>query len=234
MKRLIFLQICLYSTVAAIAQNIVVEGTTPNLFVNHTVVAKENFYSIGRLYNQLPKEIASFNSLTLEKGLSIGQLVKIPLNEQNFAVDNKAGEGEKLVPVTHKVVKGENIFKIGTACNITAQSIRQWNLLSSDNVAVGASLVVGHLKVKVTESKLAAGKNAVAPSVVVKPALIAAPKPVAPAPVKDVPVEVANTIPKSNGAFSTIETKKAEVIEPAKEPLKKSVVVVEKIGRAHV
>lgn len=227
MKRLIFLQICLYSTVAAIAQNIVVEGTTPNLFVNHTVVAKENFYSIGRLYNQLPKEIASFNSLTLEKGLSIGQLVKIPLNEQNFAVDNKAGEGEKLVPVTHKVVKGENIFKIGTACNITAQSIRQWNLLSSDNVAVGASLVVGHLKVKVTESKLAAGKNAVAPSVVVKPALIAAPKPVAPAPVKDVPVEVANTIPKSNGAFSTIETKKAEVIEPAKEPLKKSVVVVE-------
>ena len=188
MKRLFLLLISLYMTVGAIAQNIEVEGTAPNLFVTHTVVPKENFYSIGRLYNQLPKEIAAFNSLTLEKGLSIGQLIKIPLNEQNFAIDNNAGEGEKLVPITHKVVKGENIFKIGTACNVTAQSIRQWNLLSSDNVAVGASLVVGHLKVKATESKLAAGKNAIAPSVVVKPAPVAAPKP-APASVKDVPVD---------------------------------------------
>ena len=227
MKRLFFLLISLYITVAAIAQNIVVEGISPNLFVIHTVVPKENFYSIGRLYNQSPKEIATFNNITMEKGLSIGQHIKIPLTEQNFAVDNKAAEGEKLVPVTRKVAKGENIFKIGTACNITAQSIRQWNLLSSDNVAVGASLVIGHLKVKATESTLAAGKNAVAPSVVVKPAPVAIPKPAVPAPLKDVPVEVAGTTPKNNGGFSAIETKKTEVPEPAKEPVKKAVAAVE-------
>ncbi len=227
MKRLIFLLISLYMTLAAMAQNLVVEGVAPNLFVSHTVFAKENFYSIGRLYNQSPKAIATFNNITMEKGLSIGQHIKIPLNEQNFSTDDKAGEGEKLVPVTHKVAQGENIFKIGTACNVTAQSIRQWNLLSSDKVAVGASLVVGHLKVKGSESKLAAGKSATEPSVIVKSVPVAVPKPVAPATVKDVPVEVASTTPKKEGGFSTIEVKKPEVPEPAKEPVKKVVAVVE-------
>ena len=31
----------------------VAEGITPNLYINHTVASKENFYSIGRIYNVL-------------------------------------------------------------------------------------------------------------------------------------------------------------------------------------
>ena len=55
--------------VVAVAQDnvLVVEGVSPGLYINHTVAAKENFYSIGRMYNVSPKDIAPFNKLKIEK-----------------------------------------------------------------------------------------------------------------------------------------------------------------------
>jgi LysM repeat protein len=44
----------------------------------HTVSPKETLYSIGRLYNVHPKELASFNNISFDKGLSEGQVIKIP------------------------------------------------------------------------------------------------------------------------------------------------------------
>lgn len=44
----------------------------------HKVVAKENWYSVGRLYGMSPKDIAAYNGLGLENGLKIGQVIKIP------------------------------------------------------------------------------------------------------------------------------------------------------------
>ena len=69
-----------------LAQNkpLVIEGVSPNFYLIHTVQAKENYYSIGRMYNISPKEIAPFNKLQLEKGLSLNQVIKIPLQEVNF------------------------------------------------------------------------------------------------------------------------------------------------------
>src|SRR3954464_6651255 len=127
------------------SQNLTVEGSTPNLYITHTVAPKENFYSVGRLYNQNPKAIAAFNNLVMEKGLTIGQKVKIPLTEQNLDVTDDANAGGA-VPLTHIVGKSETLSKIGADLNVPAQSIKQWNSLSSDNIAPGTPLVVGHLK----------------------------------------------------------------------------------------
>ena len=80
------------------AQNksIVVEGESPNLFITHKVAAKENYYSIGRIYNISPKEVAPFNNLVLENGLSLGQSLKIPLVATNFL---QTGNAAPLRPV---------------------------------------------------------------------------------------------------------------------------------------
>src|SRR4051794_36903718 len=126
------------------SQNLTVEGAAPDLYITHTVAPKENFYSVGRLYNQNPKAIAAFNNLVMEKGLTIGQKVKIPLNDQNLDLSKDANAGEA-VPLTHIVGKNETVSKIGSDLNVPPQSIKQWNKLSSDNIAPGTPLVVGHL-----------------------------------------------------------------------------------------
>ena len=209
------------------SQNLIVEGVAPNLYLNHTVFAKENYYSIGRLYNQSPKAIAEFNNLVMEKGLSIGQKIKIPLNAQNFESVEKPTEGEVLVPLKHVVVKGENIFKIGTQYNTTAIAIREWNLLSSDIVAVGAPIIIGRLKVNSRESKLASGKNVTSSPVIPKPTSPNVPKELPSVPVKEEAVTVASTLPptpkKSDATSGTIEPKKnTNVVTIIHEPSKKT------------
>jgi LysM repeat protein len=44
----------------------------------HTVAAKESLFSIGRLYNIHPRELAAYNNIPFETGLTIGQVLKIP------------------------------------------------------------------------------------------------------------------------------------------------------------
>jgi hypothetical protein len=85
--------------VQAQSGNLVVQRDANGLFLYHTVAPKENFYSIGRLFNISPKVIAPFNGLQLAGGLSIGQKIKVPLQEQNFTTVRKAAPGEVLVPL---------------------------------------------------------------------------------------------------------------------------------------
>lgn len=194
------------------AQNLIAEGTAPNLYISHTVAPKENFYSIGRLYNQAPKAIATFNSLAMENGLKIGQHVKIPLNASNFDITGQSAAGESLMPLTHVVAKSETLFKIGTDFKVPAQSLKQWNNLSSDNITPGAPLIVGHLKIKGDQTAVSSVKANAATNTTVavtKPEQ----KTTAPA-VKDEPVVVAPPAQKEekkdDKTFSSIETKKAE------------------------
>ncbi len=127
-------------------QNLTVEGTAPDLYVTHIVAPKENFYSIGRLYNQAPKSIAALNKIVMEKGLTIGQRIKIPLNAQNFDAGENTNTGQTGIPLTHIVARSETVFKIAKDNNVTAEQIRKWNHLSSDHIAPGTPLVIGHLK----------------------------------------------------------------------------------------
>lgn len=159
MRKLLVVVLFLNFILIAKSQSLTVEGTAPDLYVTHTVAPKENFYSIARLYNQPPKSIASYNKIVMEKGLTIGQKIKIPLNDQNFNVSNNADPGETLIPITHIVGKNETLFKIAGNNNETAELIRKWNNLSSDNIAPGTPLTIGHLKVKGAQSSVSSVKN---------------------------------------------------------------------------
>ena len=139
------------------AQNksIVAEGETPNLFITHKVAAKENYYSIGRIYNVSPKEVAPFNNLVLENGLSLGQSLKIPLVASNFLQIGNAADGEVLVPVYHIVEGKEGLFRISTHFNkLPIETLKKWNNIKGDGVANGTKLIVGYLKVKKDLSSL--------------------------------------------------------------------------------
>src|SRR3712207_1344183 len=70
---------------------LLVQSNSKGLYFSHTVHPKENFYSVGRLYNLPPKEIAAFNALDMNAGLSVGQTVLIPLTAANFSQTKNTG-----------------------------------------------------------------------------------------------------------------------------------------------
>lgn len=154
---------------------LMITGTGDNLYLTHTAAAKENFYSIGRLYNISPKEIAPYNNLSMDKGLSIGQTIKIPLKAMNFSQTGTAAADEVVVPVYHAVQPKETLFQLSTHYNkVPVASIKSWNNLSGDAVNPGQNVIVGYLKVKKSLSALAQSGTAPAP---VASAPVAATKP---------------------------------------------------------
>jgi len=150
-------------SLVAKSQNLTVEGTAPNLYITHIVAPKENFYSVSRLYNQAPKSIASFNKIVMEKGLTIGQHVKIPLTAQNFDGGGSNTANGTNIPLTHIVSKSETLFRIGSSLHVAAESIRKWNHLTSDNIAAGTPLIIGYLKTDNSQNTAAAIKNNTTP-----------------------------------------------------------------------
>lgn len=132
------------------------EGVSPNLFINHVVAAKENYYSIGRIYNISPKEIAPYNNLKMETGLNLEQVLKIPLNSSNFFQNGKAAADETFVPVYYAVKEKEGLYRVAVNHNnLPLETLKKWNNISDDAIQVGARLVVGYLKVKKELSYLA-------------------------------------------------------------------------------
>lgn len=159
MKRA-FLFVCLFVvSLAGFAQTtpLIVQVDNSNTpYLIHTVGPKENYYSIGRIYNISPRVYAPYNGLELTVPMSIGKQVKIPLNEVNFWQTGTRKENETVVPLYHVVKQGESMAKISQLFKTDNSSLRSWNNLNSDGVTVGSKLIIGFLKVDKTLSPLAA------------------------------------------------------------------------------
>ena len=144
MKKLSALAIIFITTVSVtIAQpgELLIKNSDKGLYLDHKVAAKENFYSVGRLYNVPAKEIAAYNKLDMNKGLNLGQMIRIPLTSANFSQSGNDG-----TPVYYKVGEKEGLMKVSNANNkVTLESLRNWNHLNGDNVNVGSKLIIGFL-----------------------------------------------------------------------------------------
>ncbi len=137
------------------AQHLMVQGSGGNLYLTHTTAPKENFYSIGRIYNSSPREFAPYNNIPLDKGLSLGQTVKIPLTG-NFTQTNNVGVDEVAVPVFHKTAAKETLSTLSSKYNkVSPATLKTWNNLKSDAIAPGQDIIIGYIKVKKELSPLA-------------------------------------------------------------------------------
>lgn len=122
-------------------EELMLKSGEKGFFVEHKITAKENFYSIGRMFNVPPKTLASFNSLDMSKGLSIGQVIRIPLIEENFSQNVNEG-----MPLYAAVSEKENLTKVSNGYNkVSVENLKMWNKLSSDNAGSHKSLIVGFL-----------------------------------------------------------------------------------------
>ena len=142
MKKFFLLATILFCCSVVFAQDeLLIHNSDKGLYLVHTVQPKENFYSIGRLYNIYPKDIESFNSLDMKKGLNIGQAIKIPLNATNFS--QKASNGR---PVYYVVGEKEGLYRVSVKNKgVLMADLRKWNHLANDNITTGKKLIVGYL-----------------------------------------------------------------------------------------
>jgi len=161
--RTIFLVLLTCISLSLAAQSTLqVQGISPNLYVVHTVVSKDNWYSIGRLYNLSPKELAPFNNLPMERPLEIGQQIRIPLRTENFSQDNQKEADEVFVPVYYVVKEREWMYRISQNNNkVPIERLEQWNNVTNGDIKPGMELIVGYLKVKPSQSALASQSTTV-------------------------------------------------------------------------
>src|SRR5438067_692624 len=141
MKKFLLLTLVSLLCSWSFAQELIARHNEKGLYLVHTVAPKENFYSLGRLYNLPPKDIAASNGLAMEKGLSIGQIVSIPLTASNFSQEKITGH-----PVYYVVGEKEGLYRVSVNNNkVLMANLRKWNDLKSDNISTGQKLIVGYL-----------------------------------------------------------------------------------------
>ena len=125
--------------------------------ITHTVGQKESLSSIGRLYNINGRELANYNKIDYDKGLSLGQVLKIPAKSVNTdvpippppakpvaEVKPVAVAVEKGNTIYHTVEKKQTLYAVSKLYNITIADIKKWNSLTSDALSEGLKLIVGY------------------------------------------------------------------------------------------
>jgi LysM repeat protein len=133
-----------------------VQGISPSLYLSHTITPKETWFSIGRLYNLTPREIAAYNNSNLTEVLKVGQVLNIPLTAGNFSQDGQRAADEVFVPVYYTVQPKEWMYRISVNHNkVPIESLEAWNHVKNDELKVGMNLIVGYLKVRTGQSSYA-------------------------------------------------------------------------------
>ena len=94
--------------------------------ITYVVKRGDSLYSIAKKYNTNVTRITNLNNLTTSN-LSIGQILKIPSNEEENV---------------YIVKKGDNLYSIARTYNTTVQSIKNKNNLTSNNLSIGQKLII--------------------------------------------------------------------------------------------
>ncbi len=111
-----------------------IETVNGKPFIIHQVDPKETLYSISRKYGVAVALIREENP-TVDAGLSVGQMVKIPYTPRTKP---KIGDAS----ITHKVAAKETLFSISKMYEVSVDDIKTWNNLKDNILDVGQDLII--------------------------------------------------------------------------------------------
>ncbi len=104
--------------------------TTAGTPASHTVQAGETLFSIARLYNITPEELAVANNLANVNQLDVGQVLVIP-------TPGSVAPGATPPPTTgeqvHVVQAGENLFRIALRYGMNVNDLAAYNGIANPN-----------------------------------------------------------------------------------------------------
>lgn len=187
----------------------------------HIAKPKETLFSIARDYNVSVGELKKLNAEAVEKGLKIGQTVKIPDTQateiptrSSVVIDVKAASPTKKVseikPVSqdkngnaifHIVEPKETKFGIAKKYGITVQDLEQRNPQIVSNLTIGTKLIISGAGVLSDSSQAVSNKP-----------IVEKPKPVATEIVQDEIIETKTTTTLTKSGYANYEVKQGETI----------------------
>lgn len=134
------------SFAAGLIDSVGVENSNGNQVIVHKVIAKETYYSIGRLYGVLPRDIIALNNNT---PLQIGLILKVP-TKRPFITSKSTVKPVQQVNTSapaeeieeYKVGPKETLFAISKKFNTTIEEIKQLNNLKSNSLSLGQVLKI--------------------------------------------------------------------------------------------
>ncbi|GAB2788188.1 hypothetical protein GCM10027275_36250 [Rhabdobacter roseus] len=108
----------------------------------HTVEAGQTFYSVSRLYNISVYDLFTWNKLTADDKLSVGQrlLVAPPATQVPTTVSTTTAPTADFV--THTVASGETLFRISQTYGVSMDEIQQVNNMPNTTVKLGQRLKI--------------------------------------------------------------------------------------------
>ena len=99
----------------------------------YTVKAGYTLYKIANQYNTTVQELIELNNLS-SNILNIGQQLKVPVEGTNNQPDSNY--------ITYTVVKGDNLYNIANKYDVTVETIKQANNLTSNLLSIGQILKI--------------------------------------------------------------------------------------------
>lgn len=111
------------------------EGNNPNNMFMYTVKKGDSLYSIAKKYNTTINEIIKLNYLK-NNNLSIGQVLRIP--------ETYTKEEELVLPnyINYTVKKGDTLYSIAKNYNVSVDTIKKDNALTSDALSLNQNLKI--------------------------------------------------------------------------------------------
>ena len=159
MKRILFFSIFLSIVHGINAQSVGVLSFKDSIevrlienrkFLFHKTLPKQTLFSISNFYGVSVDDIFALNPDIKEKGLTIGQMVKIDLPEKAIIKSRKKGFYRwKHAPIVYEVVSGDNLFKISKEYfEEPMDSVLSFSKKKDKTIHDGEKLVIGWLDVK--------------------------------------------------------------------------------------
>ena len=158
MKKFSPLFACLFTLTVTAQEKLVIMGKIFDQYVVHTVTGQESIQDISNQFGQSVTKLSIYNALNASGNLPKGTQVKIPLTQYNL-IHVKGDENS--APVYYIIQKGDNLYRLSKANNITVATLKEWNTLKTDIVKDGQALIIGYMvNAKMPDAKKPTDANA--------------------------------------------------------------------------
>ncbi len=108
----------------------------PGNYISHVVKKQETLYRISKMYNVSIDEIVAINP-GLTPNIKIGQLIKIPVKQNNTEKEDQKTTPSGLPLYEHEVKTGENLYRIALNFKVSIDTLKKYNPGLSERISVG-------------------------------------------------------------------------------------------------